>query len=114
MHYRALDSYNGDIDIVLLGLLNVDAEVDLDAGTAQVVVMGFQSSSAPPSASASAMCIRSNFLTRVAIMMHNLFEGKLYLIKSIINSMNVLAQHKIYGMDPSGPQFLSHFGFVAL
>ena len=48
MHYRARDSYNGDIDIVLLGLLNVDAEVDLDAGTAQVVVMGFQSSSAPP------------------------------------------------------------------
>ena len=63
---------------MLLGLLNVDAEVDLDAGTAQVVVMGFQSSSAPPSA--SAMCIRSNFLTRVAIMMHNLFEGKLYLM----------------------------------
>ena len=33
MHYRAMVSYNGDIDIVLLGLLNVDAEVDLDAGT---------------------------------------------------------------------------------
>ena len=48
MHYRAWDGYNGDIDIVLLGLLNVDAEVDLDAGTAQVVVMGFQSSSSAP------------------------------------------------------------------
>ena len=61
---------------MFLGLLNVDAEVDLDAGTAQVVVMGFQSSSAPPQH--LHLCIRSNFLTRVAIMMHNLFEGKLY------------------------------------